>query len=139
MKNNTLTHRMDRFLFNFHIKRYPKYGYKIMPSSYINRKGEQIYNKFDARKEDTKFNIPIGYCIFYRDKKGKLWGFTEQSFSMEWKRDYVHVFTGIPLRYFHPEDGCFLIKTTRKYKDIELLNNVGHHFNFYFREIKQNV
>jgi hypothetical protein len=63
-------------------------------------------------------------------------GYTEQSFSMSWSYEYVHVFQEPPKRYFHPENGHFLIKTTRKYKDIELLNNVGHHFNFFFKEIK---
>ena len=68
MKKSILKHKIDRFLFNFHIKRYPGHNYTIKPSSYIDRRGKQQYNNFSAKSEDTKFNLPIGYCIFYREK-----------------------------------------------------------------------
>jgi len=71
--------------------------------------------KFKYNKDNKR------YVIFKRDKAGNVMGLMENSFSMSWSYNTVNIFDGIPTNYFHPQEGHFIIKTTKEYPDIKIL------------------
>ncbi len=77
----------------------------------------------------------VGYAIFRRHPETNvLWSISESSFSMPWSRKYASVSSTPPNKNrFKPEFGDFIVKTTRKYDDIEFIGYTGNRSNFEWR------
>jgi len=99
-----------------------------MPISYIDRKGKHRSSSFNK-----KFDLILGYAIFKRNKDGILLGLYETSFNMVWGHNQVKIYPEIPIHHFIPQEGHFIIKTSKVYDDIEFLNRQGYHTNYYFK------
>lgn len=89
-------------------------------------------NRFKYYYNNYNDKVMVGYAIFRYTVDG-LYALAETSFSMFYSKKECAVFSGIPDRYFYPQDGDFLIKTTRQYCDLEILGKSGHKSNYLFR------
>lgn len=74
----------------------------------------------------------IGYAIFKRHPTGRLIGMIEQAFSMGWAYNQCAVWPEVPTHMFKPQEGHFLVKTTRTYPDLQVLGYAGNRSNFKF-------
>ena len=76
--------------------------------------------------------------MFNRDKDGIIIGFCNDSFSMSYRYNCVHIWNNPPNHYFKPQLGDFIICLNRKYDDVEVysLNKEHHTFkgNYMFRQ-----
>ena len=58
------------------------------------------------------------YAILKRNENGILVGLNDSMMSMCWLENSICVWKEPPTHYFKPEEGHFIVKTTKHYKDI---------------------
>lgn len=76
--------------------------------------------------------IKIGYAIF-RYHNNKLWALTCSRFEVFYSTINCCIFDELPIMYFDPNEGDFIIKTTRQYPDLEILKYTGINSNYTFK------
>lgn len=77
------------------------------------------------------YKIKIGYSIF-RYVDGRLYALAAASLHMYYSTYLCDIFQVPPTHYFKPYEGDFIIKTTRIYSDLEILEYSGHKSNYNF-------
>lgn len=90
-------------------------------------KAKFFYNKY-------KYRIRIGYCIF-RYIDNKLYGLADDFAVIRFNDNICNVWNNPPVHYFQPDKGDFIIKTTRLYKDLDIIKYTGSKGNYYFKQI----
>ena len=71
-----------------------------------------------------------GYAIFARDKRGRLMSIYESSFSMPWSTNVARVWDVPPTHYFLPQQGHFIVCTTRQHPDLYFTGRSDRRGNF---------
>lgn len=87
-------------------------------------------NKFYYNDYGNK--IRIGYSIF-RYHNNKLWSLAERSFEMFYSIEKCCIFNDIPIAYFRPQEGDFIIKTSRQYSDLEIIKYAKSKSNYLWK------
>ncbi len=111
IKNNVGYPYYEIFPFNFHL---PKNGLIFKPYCYYNKRVDKY---FITNRRNNNI-IPIGYAMF-KYEKGILKGFCDCGMSMGFVEGSVKIWEYPPTHYFKPNDGYFIVKTTRTYKDFK--------------------
>lgn len=81
---------------------------------------------------DRNNKIKIGYAIF-RYANNLLLALAEGSFEMFFSDKKCCIFDGIPTAYFRPDLGDFIVKSSRKYLDLEILE-YSNKSNYLFKK-----
>jgi hypothetical protein len=83
------------------------------------------------------------FAMFNQDKNGIIVGFCNDSFSMSYRYNCVHIWGYPPNHYFNPKRGDFIICLNKKYDDVRVLPliKVNHTFkgNFLFEQYQKGM